>query len=107
MKITKKIFLAIVPIVQLAAMAAVNVQVNPDGTRYSAVLLNGPASRKFDIAFVGDGFTSSSADQTAFNNAVDTAVQALRNESPYRENVCAFNVWRVNVISAQSGVDEP
>ena len=85
----------------------VNVQVNPDGTRYSAVLLNGSTSGKYDIVFVGDGFTSSAADQTSFNNAVNTSLNAMRNKHPYSDNICAFNVWRVNVISSQSGIDHP
>jgi hypothetical protein len=85
----------------------VNVQVNGDGSRYSSVLLNGSTSAKYDIVFVGDGFTSSAADQTSFNNAVNTSVTAIRNKHPYSDNICAFNVWRVNVISSQAGVDHP
>ena len=80
---------------------------NPDGRRYVAVQLNGSTSAKYDIVFVGDGFTSSAADQTAFNNAVMTSLTAISNKHPYSDNLCAFNIWRVNVISAQAGIDHP
>ncbi|MEO8665838.1 MAG: M64 family metallopeptidase [Ignavibacteria bacterium] len=87
--------------------AAVNVQTNADGTKYSAVLLNGTTVGKYDIVFVGDGFSSSASDQTSFNNAVNDAVNAMKNKIPYKNNMCAFNVWRVNVISLQTGIDHP
>ncbi|MBL0743438.1 M64 family metallopeptidase [Chryseolinea lacunae] len=91
----------------LTTFATVNVQVNGDGTRFTSVLYNGSSTLKYDIVFVGDGFTSSATDQTRFNNAVLSAVDALRHKEPYATNLCGFNVWRVNVISAQSGVDHP
>jgi hypothetical protein len=89
------------------SFSAVNVQVNPDGTKFTGVLVNGSTSGKYDIVFVGDGFTSSAADQASFNSAVTSAVNALRNKHPYMDNICAFNIWRVNVVSAESGVDHP
>lgn len=89
------------------AFSAVNVQVNANGSKYTGVLINGSTTNKYDIVFVGDGFTSSAADQNSFNNAVTAAVNALKNKHPYRDNICSFNVWRVNVISAQSGIDHP
>ncbi|MGC3947683.1 MAG: M64 family metallopeptidase [Chryseolinea sp.] len=89
------------------AHATVDVQTNSDGSHVTAVLINGSTTRKYDIVFVGDGFTSSAADQTKFNNAVLSAIDALQNKAPYAANLCAFNVWRVNVISAESGIDHP
>ncbi len=91
----------------ILAHATVNVQTNPDGTHATAVLVNGSTTLKYDIVFVGDGFTSSTADQDKFNNAVLAALDALRHKAPYSTNICAFNVWRVNVISAESGIDHP
>ncbi|MEO7767958.1 MAG: M64 family metallopeptidase [Ferruginibacter sp.] len=91
----------------LQSMATVNVQVNPDGSRATGVLINGSTTAKFDIVFVGDGFTSSAADQTRFNNAVNDAIHAMQNKHPYQDHICGFNVWRVNVISAEAGVDHP
>lgn len=88
-----------------ALRAAVNVQVNADGTRHTAVLVSGASATKYDLVFIGDGFTSTQ--QADFNARVDDAVQALRNREPYGRGICAFNIWRVNVISAESGVDHP
>lgn len=87
------------------AAGAVNVQVQADGRSYTAVLENGTTALKYDIVFVGDGFTAS--EQDTFNASVNTAVAALQARAPYSERMCGLNIWRVNVISAQSGIDHP
>lgn len=84
--------------------AQVTIQAN-GSLNYAIVLCNGPSSTKYDLVFIGDGFTS--AEQTMFNQKVDEAVQAMRDLTPYRETMCSFNIWRVNVVSTQSGVDHP
>ena len=104
----KTLFLLCVSLLcTVQAYATVNVQTNADGTHSTAVLVNGSTTRKYDIVFVGDGFTSSAADQDKFNNAVLSAVDALRHKVPYSTQICSFNVWRVNVISAEAGIDHP
>ncbi len=93
-------------IISLAAHAApVNVQQQPDGTYYTAVLNSGPSAAKYDIVFVGDGFTSSQQNQ--FNTAVTTALSALQAMVPYSQRMCGVNIWRVNVVSTDSGIDHP
>ena len=87
-----------------AAFAAVHIQQN-NGQNYTTIRSNGPTSQKFDIVFVGDGFTTN--DQTAFNNAVNAAVAALEARPGYSETMCGFNIWRVNVVSTDSGIDHP
>jgi hypothetical protein len=94
-------------LISIRSFSAVNVQVNSNGTKFTGVLVNGSTSGKYDIVFVGDGFTSSASDQASFNNAVTNAINALKNKHPYMDNICAFNIWRVNVISAESGIDHP
>jgi IgA Peptidase M64 len=86
------------------AFGAVRIQQN-NGQNYTAILNNGSTTQKYDIVFVGDGFTAN--DQTAFNNAVAAAVDALRARPGYSETMCAFNIWRVNVVSTDSGIDHP
>lgn len=88
-----------------AVMADVNVMTQPDGLKYAAAFVNGSSSTKYDIVFIGDGFTA--AEQNDFNFRVNMAVNALWNLEPYASHMCAFNIWRVNVISQQSGVDHP
>jgi len=90
----------------LPARAAVNVQVNADGKTYSAVQYKGPVDVKYDVVFLGDGFTFN--EQAKFNDRVNKAVLALQLLKPYNERkMCWANIWRVNVVSQQSGVDHP
>ena len=80
-------------------------QVQPTGLTYTGILVNGSATSKFDIVFIGDGFQKS--EQTAFNNKVNEAVAALQNRPGYSARMCGFNIWRVNVLSTDSGIDHP
>ena len=89
----------------LVAHAEVPVQVQPTGLTYTGILVNGSATSKFDIVFIGDGFQKS--EQTAFNNKVNEAVAALQNRPGYSARMCGFNIWRVNVLSTDSGIDHP
>jgi len=89
----------------LITQAQVNVQIQPDGKRYSKILLNGAVSAKYDLVFIGDGFTAS--DQQLFNTKVNEAVNALRSSEPYASKICSFNIWKVNVISKESGISNP
>ncbi|HSW47233.1 MAG TPA: M64 family metallopeptidase [Phycisphaerae bacterium] len=87
------------------AGGAVNVELQPDGHYYTGVLVHGTTAAKYDIVFIGDGFTASQ--QNTFNNAVNDAVAALQARAPYGDRMCGFNIWRVNVISTESGIDHP
>jgi hypothetical protein len=104
MKRQISLVLAVLFAVQAHVWSAVHIQQN-NGQNYTAVLSNGSTTQKYDIVFVGDGFTAN--DQTAFNNAVDAAVAAMRARPGYAETMCGFNVWRVNVVSSESGIDHP
>ncbi len=72
------------------------------------LLQNGSTASKFDIVFMGDGFTSSQ--QNDFNTRVDNYFKAMfTHENGSLDNVLselqdAFNVYRVNMNSAASGV---
>ena len=72
---------------------------------YTSLLYSGSVNSKYDIVFIGDGFTAS--EQGLFNDAVASAVVALQTRTPYSNNICAINIWRVNVVSPTSGVDHP
>ncbi len=87
-----------------AAPAAAGGPVNVQGT-FTSVLFNGPSTQKSDIVFVGDGFQS--GEQASFNTKVNDAVAALAARPGYAERMCGFNIFRVNVVSADSGVDHP
>jgi hypothetical protein len=82
------------------------IDIMSNGTLYYTSLLNsGSVNSKYDIVFIGDGFTAS--EQGLFNDAVAGAVVALQTTLPYSNNMCSFNIWRVNVVSPASGVDHP
>jgi hypothetical protein len=89
----------------LVVRAEVAVQVQPTGLTYTGILVNGSSTSKFDIVFIGDGFQKN--EQTAFNNKVNEAVAALQNRPGYSARMCGFNIWRVNVLSTDSGIDHP
>lgn len=101
--IVKGLFVLLI-LISVRVSGAINVLRN-GSLNYTSVIHNGSVATKYDIVFVGDGFTA--GQQDAFNAAVDRAVEALRNLQPYGSRMCAFNIWRVNVISAQSGTDHP
>jgi len=68
------------------------------------ILSAGPPGTKINIAVLGDGFAAG-ADQTAYNNKVQSLlIDGLFNHDYYYEDKQAFNVYRVNLISVDSGV---
>ncbi len=97
-------FTGLVMLATSTAFGVVTVRQN-NGQNYTAILHNGSTTKKYDIVFVGDGFTAN--DQTAFNTAVTAAVDALSARPGFQERMCAFNIWRVNVVSTDSGIDHP
>lgn len=78
-----------------------------DGTflDVSALLENGPSNTKVTILFLGDGFTANEQDR--FNEKVDIIVKHFFSRHPYNALHCAFNVYRINVASTDSGIDIP
>jgi hypothetical protein len=73
----------------------------------TTLLRNGANGDKFNVVIIGDGFAAG-ADQTAYNNFVQNVV--IRDlfddnrKGAYREIMGAFNLFRINTTSAQSGI---
>lgn len=69
------------------------------------ILASGPPGVKKNIAVLGDGFAA--ADQTEYNQKVDELLTdgVFANDYFY-EDAQAFNVFRVNLISNESGVSQ-
>jgi hypothetical protein len=66
------------------------------------ILSSGPPGTKVNIAVLGDGFADG-ADQTTYNNKVnDLLFKGLFKNDYYFEDIQAFNVYRVNLISVDS-----
>lgn len=63
----------------------------------------GPVGLKRNLVIIGDGFTA--ADQAAYNTYVDnTLMRDVFGRDYYAENAAAFNIYRINLESVDSGV---
>jgi hypothetical protein len=69
------------------------------------VIENGPPSVKVDIVVVGDGYAA--ADMEKFRKDVRRFVDTMFRTHPFRERKNDFNVWRIDVVSEESGIDIP
>lgn len=69
----------------------------------SQILASGPVGSKLNIAVLGDGFAA--ADQAAYNLKVqELLMNGVFGHDYFYEDKQAFNIFRVNLISNQSGV---
>jgi hypothetical protein len=69
------------------------------------ILNSGPPGAKLNIAVLGDGFAA--GDQTAYNNKVkDLLLDGVFGRDYFYEDKSAYNIFRVNLISTQSGVSQ-
>jgi hypothetical protein len=69
------------------------------------IRVNGPAANRVGVTILGDGYTE--AEQGKYAADVETLVNAFFNQSPYLEYANYFNVYRVDVVSNESGSDHP
>ena len=69
------------------------------------ILFSGPPGSKRNLAVLGDGFGN--ADQTTYNNKVkELLMDGVFGHDYFYEDIQAFNIYRVNLISNQSGVSQ-
>ena len=69
------------------------------------ILSSGPPGTKKNIAVLGDGFAA--GDQTAYNNKVkELLLDGVFGHDYFYEDAQAFNIFRVNLISNDSGVSQ-
>ena len=67
------------------------------------ILKSGPPGLKKNIAVLGDGFAA--GDQTTYNNKVkELLIDGVFGHDYFYEDAQAFNIFRVNLISNDSGV---
>ncbi|MFQ5591909.1 MAG: M64 family metallopeptidase [Phycisphaerae bacterium] len=66
---------------------------------------NGEPGNRIDLVMLGDGYTASEIGQYA--DHVDAVLSLFLVEHPLAAYVSYFNVHRVDVVSNESGVDEP
>lgn len=79
------------------------VEVMPDSM--TQILMSGPPGTKRNIAVLGDGFGN--ADQTTYNNKVkELLLDGVFGHDYFYEDMQGFNIYRVNLISSESGVSQ-
>ncbi len=67
------------------------------------VQVTGDSADRFDLVFVGDGYTD--ADLETYSANVLSKWTELSAVEPFASYKDYFNVWQVNVVSPESGVD--
>ena len=69
------------------------------------ILKSGPPGLKKNIAVLGDGFAA--GDQTTYNDKVkELLIDGVFGHDYFYEDAQAFNIFRVNLISNDSGVSQ-
>ena len=69
------------------------------------VFQNGPPSEKVDLLVIGEGYTA--AQIPKFHADATRLVNALFEEAPFRSRKDDFNVWGLDLPSAEPGVSRP
>lgn len=65
--------------------------------------LSGPSSNRFDIVILGDGYTQGELD--LFHQHAADQWGTIKATEPFASYVGYFNIWMVDVVSNESGVD--
>jgi len=77
---------------------------------YTTITNNGASSNRIDIVFMGDGYTQSEID-TTYRSQVNSFLQYIFQDAaltdPFYTYRNYFNVHVIDVVSAQSGADDP
>ena len=66
---------------------------------------HGPDSSRWNLVILGDGYQAS--ELTQYHTDVQSFLTALRVTPPYNELFCGVNVHRIDVVSTDSGADDP
>ncbi|MGW8366524.1 M64 family metallopeptidase [Streptomyces wedmorensis] len=86
-----------------AGPAAAETPTTGDGPVVVPVQTTGPADRRFNLVFMGDGYTA--AEMPAFRADLERHLNTLWSIEPFASYRSYVNVWAVEVPSAESGVD--
>jgi len=69
------------------------------------VVDHGTASQRWNIVIMGDGYRAS--DLSKYEQDVDDVIDTFYNTPPFDELWCGINIYRVDVVSNESGADDP
>jgi hypothetical protein len=78
-----------------------------DGQVVGAVKVvdHGPTSRRFNLVLVSEGYQNS--ELASFSDAANQFIDFLFSTPPFDNLKCAFNIFRIDVSSSESGADDP
>jgi hypothetical protein len=77
---------------------------NPNFT-VNKYMINGDPAKKVDLVIMGDGYAKE--DISKFRKDIDRFVKTLFDVSPFKERKNDFNVYAIEVVSNESGIDNP
>lgn len=69
------------------------------------VVDHGPDALRYNIVLLGDGYRA--AEMSKYHGDVQTFIDTLRVTAPFGDIWCGINVHRVDVVSTDSGADDP
>ena len=73
--------------------------------RTDKIIDNGPDSERWNLVIIGDGYRES--ELTKYHTDAENFVSTLLETAPFDELVSAINVHRIEVVSDDSGADNP
>jgi hypothetical protein len=98
-----KVLLALPPVLEY--QSDVQAPLAPPLWSYQTIIYSGPSENRIDIVVVGDGYTQSELNKYQLN--VNSILGGYFAQEPLASYINFFNVHRVDVVSNESGVDEP
>jgi len=75
------------------------------GQNVYTVRYNGDPANRIDLVILGDGYTASQLIDYA--NYIEDFINGMFQQEPFYEYTTYFNVYRIDVISNESGADHP
>jgi hypothetical protein len=92
-------------VIDPASPAEVNREAQRPEFKMVPVFTNGPSDQKVDLLILGDGYSKD--DLEKFRKDSKHFTDVLFSTSPFKERKKDFNVWTIEVISEESGIDKP
>ena len=89
----------------LAAFFCFAFQSNAQKFKVDTILLNGAVDKRINLVYLGDGYTQN--EMTKFVSDVNKSLSLLFETFPLNRYRKYFNVFAIEVVSAQSGIKHP
>ena len=90
-------------VVAAAVVAAPPAAAAPGDATVVPIQVTGDPAKRFNLVVLGDGYTA--AEQGAFRQHVDKHLNVLWTIEPFKSYRSYINVYAVEIVSAESGVD--